>query len=173
MHSDIIIFSRINLVSFREVGIFGCRMCNFCYIHCFVPQQFEAVYTGQNKSSKSICPVVGSSASTRSKSKIERGISSSGNVGWACDQLLALRNLSQMAGPLSPGQSEWVVWVLNGLLHLNLHIGSSVQSADCYCQICKGATQDKWLHSIIMSQSTRKSNNTTEGFKKENLPPPP
>ncbi len=91
MHSDIIIFSRINLVSFREVGIFGCRMCNFCYIHCFVPQQFEAVYTGQNKSSKSICPVVGSSASTRSKSKIERGISSSGNVGWACDQLLALR----------------------------------------------------------------------------------
>lgn len=40
----------------------------------------------------------------------------------------------------------------------------------CYCQICKGATQDKWLHSIIMSQSTRQSNNTIEGFKSGNLP---
>lgn len=40
-------------------------------------------------------------------------------------------------------------WVLHQILHLNLFIGTSVQSASCYCQICKGPIQHKWVRSIM------------------------
>lgn len=70
-------------------------------------------------------------------------------------------------GPLSQGQSEWVVWVLCGLLHLNLHIVSSQQTV-----IAKSVKEP-----LKMSDFTplwvRVQDKAKTDLKEENLSPPP
>lgn len=93
-----------------------------------------------------ICPVVANSLSTWSMSEIERSSRSAFSSEKTCHRWQPIISRPKWMSGLSP---QWTPSFKSP--HWR---SSSVQSADCYCQICKGATQDKWLHSIIMSQST-------------------